>query len=750
MNRSLSIACRHLRHHLALLTLLVILPITCKQQNQDNSATSLPIENPSTATPNPDDVIVPPGADNIGITFFKAWEVGDYTTMYSLLSPQSQALVDAEAFSGRYQEALTAAHVIQVRTQPIAAHQNGAETDFTVRVIWDSPVVGEISREHLVRIVYQSERWGILWDESMILPELTGGNRLVMSYQTPARANIYDHAGNALAYQGTAIALGIVPGLIQDETGLLNALSTILGRSTEDISAEYAFALPDWYVPIGEISSDTMLANIALLQPHFGAGLVTDERLSRIYPEGTIAPHLIGYVTNVPGDNYESYWELGYQTTDRVGRVGMEAWGESYLAGTRGGILSALDTNGNVVTVVQQREPKQARAIYATFEKDFQKAVEDALSSALIAKSSAQAGAAVVINVNTGQILAMATYPTYDAGIFDPKRPDFNQALEQILNDTTRPLINRAAQGRYPPGSVFKIVTLSAGLLSGQYGFDSRYTSIGTWDKIGENFVKRDWKDGGHGNISYQQALVESCNSCFYEMAFRLDETDSFFFPNIARQFGFGTFMDIGGLPASGADAGIIPDPEWKIENIGGGWVPGDAVNMGIGQGFIVATPLQIANMMAALANGGTIYQPTLVDRIGGGGGAPEEQLPPNVIGQLPIGIDQIEGIRQALRLVTTAQNGTAIETFGDMVVPIAGKTGTAENPAGQAHAWFASFAPSAPYTKPDGTIIDQPEIAVVAIAENAGDGSAVAAPIVRRITELYYGIPVTPYPWER
>ena len=365
--------------------------------------------------------------------------------------------------------------------------------------------------------------------------------------------------------------------------------------------------------------------------------------------------------------------------------------------------------------------------------------------------SARQAGAAVVLEVNSGRILAMATYPTYDAAIFDPKRPNFEEGLSRILNDPSRPLVNRATQGVYPAGSVFKIVTLSAGLLSGQYGFESRYTSNGYWDRIGENFVKRDWnwEAGGHGNISYKQALVESCNSCFYDMAFELNNVDSFFLPNIARGFGLGAATGLAGLPNSGEDAGIIPDPEWKINNVGGGWVPGDAVNMGIGQGYVLVTPLQIANIMAALANGGALYQPTLIDRIGEGGGAPEERIPSQVIGQLPIGDGQLQGIREALYQVTTARKGTATDKFESLIVPVAGKTGTAENPSGQDHAWFAAYAPAIPFTLPDGTPINEPEIAIAVIAENAGEGSAVAAPITRRIIELYYGLPITPYPWE-
>ena len=230
-------------------------------------------------------------------------------------------------------------------------------------------------------------------------------------------------------------------------------------------------------------------------------------------------------------------------------------------------------------------------------------------------------------------------------------------------------------------------------------------------------------------------------------MGYNIDGVDQWLLPNTANAFGFGQRTQIVGISEA---PGFIGNPEWKMNTYGEGWSTGDTVNMSIGQGFVDVTPLQIANMFAALANGGTLYRPTVIDRIGSGGGAPEEPLPAQVLGQLPVSPEILNAIQQSLFRVTTANSGTATDRFAGLIVPVAGKTGTAEAANfGAPHAWFGGYAPAGPYTLANGTVVTTPQIAVVVFAENTGEGSAVAAPIFRRVIELYYGItPLTPYPW--
>lgn len=687
------------------------------------------------------------GAEGIAIAFFRAWEGFDYLGMYSLLSPTTQAVVDSRAFVERYEQAMETATVRTIRSQPLAISQDGDRAELSIRVTWQTAVVGDIVRDYVVPLRYESERWGIVWDEGLILPELSGGKRLFLDSTTPARGNIYDINGRALAYQGTIFTLGVVPGQIEDEAGLLNALSPALNLPPEEIKAIYEPAQPDWYWPLGNLSEETLQAHIGALQPYIGRGLVQPEpRLSRIYSEQGVAPHIVGYTGFIPAEALDRYLELGYEGDEQVGLVGVEQWGEDYLNGQKGGTLTVVGPNGEYISTIQETASKQARSVYTTIDLDFQAAVEQALETAILNHPAGDAGAVVVMDVNTGAIRAMASYPSYDPSVFDLTRPDSEERLGVLFSNPLRPLVNRAAQGAYPAGSLFKIVTLSAGLNSGLYTLDSTYTSTGTWNKLGDNFIKTDWLETGHGTVSLANALVVSCNSCFYDVAYTLDLNDPSLFPATAKAFGLGSITGIEGVNEA---SGTIPDADWKLATYGEGWATGDAVNMGIGQGFVEVTPLQMVNIFAAIANGGTLYQPTVIDRIGAGGGAPEEKLPTQINSELPIQESDLATIKDSLWRVANTPQGTASETLLGMAVPVAGKTGTAEAPPNLPHAWFGGYAPAGAFTRADGVVISNPEIAVVVIIENSGEGSAVAAPVFRRVVELYYGIqPLTPYPW--
>lgn len=700
-------------------------------QDSYDYVTLTPLNTAVSATATP----VPGGAAEVGQTFYKAWEAGNYLGMYSLLSPQSQALVDANAFTQRYETALRTATVQTVHSQPLAAAQEGDRATFTVQVTWQTAIVGEIIRNHTADLIYSSGRWGLVWNEGLILPELAGGNQLTLAYRTPSRANIYDRNGRALAYQGNAVLFGVVPGQIEDEAGLLATLEPLLGKTAADIQALYANADPNWYVPIGQVPVQVMEENYAAVEPFLGQGLTVDSRLTRIY--APVAPHLVGYLGRIPADQAADYAAQGYQEDALVGLSGLEAWGETYLSGTRGGILDVLDSTGQYITTIAETEPRQARSIYTTFDIDFQLAVEQALAEA--GARYGRPGAAVVLDVNMGEILAMASYPSYDPSAFDLSRPNAPDTISALLNDPSRPLFNRAAQAEYPPGSTFKIVTFAAAVTSGLYNPGSGYNSTGSWDRLGPQAIKYDWRAGGHGFVSLRTALVVSCNSCFYDAGYNMDGVDPYHLPTIARQFGLGSRTDALGVAEA---AGNIPDPDWKLANTAeGGWVTGDAVNMAIGQGYVLVTPLQMARIVAALAHNGQLWHPTLISKIGAGGGAPEELLPPRTADSLPIDQEMIDTINQSLRDVTNSSSGTATFVFDGFSVPVAGKTGTAQTAQALPNAWFAGFAPAAPYQKADGTTAETPEIAIAVVFENAGEGSEVAAPVFKRIVELYYGV---------
>jgi penicillin-binding protein 2 len=693
--------------------------------------------------------------DGVATTFLRAWNNGDFIGMYSLLSRTSQSVIDQATFAERYLDAQGAATVQQVEARPLAILQDGEKAEVAFQLKWTTALLGVIQREVNMPLVYEGGRWAVSWSDALILPELGGGNRLHLDYQIPARANIYDREGLGLAVEGTAVTVGVVPGSIGDETTLLALLSRIFGDPADEIQARYIASDPTWYVPLGDVAQEAVAPHLDALQPFINSGgLQLRERKTRLYRDGGVAPHVVGYAGAIPAEALEEWQANGYRGDERVGIAGLEAWGEPYLGGARGGALYLVSPAGDRIGTVLEVPARSNRSIYTTLDKAFQLQVEGTLAGAIQSLPDGRAGVIVVMDVNSGQILALASYPDYDPNIFDPINPASAGGLQTVLSDPRRPLVNRVTQGIYPPGSVFKIVTMSAAMLSGSYLPETRYTCTGTWDGLGPYYLKTDWLEGGHGNITLRQAITYSCDPYFYQIGLTLERVDSFLIPETARAFGFDAPTGIKGLLE---EEGIIPDPEWKLATYAEGWAPGDTVNMAIGQGFVAVTPLQVVNMLAAVANGGTLYRPQVVERIGEGGGAPEETLTSEVIGALPISTEQLTVIQESLYAVTTQKGGTAEHRFQGMPVPVAGKTGTSEVPPvmredgtwnEEPTAWFAAYAPAAP--TPDlPEVPDEPEIAIVVMIENAGEGSAVAAPIVRRIIEIYYGIePLTPYPW--
>ena len=690
---------------------------------------------PPTVTPPPPPSATPdtPDAQGAATTFLALWEAGDYAGMYSLLSPLSQDAVGFDAFQTRYEEIAQTASLIGVKAHVLSVFKTGQSAQALYEVNLQTSAVGAITRKITMDLVFVDNRWAISWTEALILPELTGGNILLMEYAVPARANIYDRNGLGLAVQGEAVAIGVQPNQITDEEAVVEALSDLLDMRPDAIRAKYANALPDWYVPIGEASADDVQSRLATLSGL--GGVYLSRYTTRFYPNGGVAPQVLGYMGAITPEQVEEYRAKGYTGDERVGQAGIESWAEPYLAGVRGGKLSVVTPAGQYVATLAESQPQPAQAVFTTLDRPLQIAAQEALEGFK--------GSAIVMVPTTGEILALVSSPAFDPNLFDPTNRNA-EGLGAVLEDAGRPLLNRATQGIYPPASIFKVPMMAAALMSGLYNRDSSYTCTGVWNGLGPNAIKYDWTVAAdaapHGATNLVEALSYSCDPYFYSMALELHDYNASFVSQVARAFGLGEFTRVEQMAEA---RGLMPDPDWKLAAHGEPWNPGDSVNMGIGQGYVQVTPLQIAQMFAAVSNGGTLLRPQVVQRIAPPGGEPTFELEPVVNGSLPVTPDQLALIQEGLHGVTNLPRGTARHIFVGEEIPVVGKTGTAEDPAvGLPHAWFAG------YTQVNRA--DKPDIVIVVMIENIGDGSAFAAPVFRRIAEVYFlGRPYSLYPWE-
>jgi penicillin-binding protein 2 len=695
------------------------------------TATVLP-----TMTPVP--VALPRGAEDIGLAFYRAWQDRDYVTMYRWVDARTKSVVPQDVFVERYETAMETARVVDLSVQPLAVDYDADGAEMVVNVVWETAVVGRITREHIVPLVYEGAAWRVVWDDALILPELAGGNELRLTINVPSRANLYDKNDTLLSTQGSGIIVGVQADQLEDEQGFLYAMSVLLGGNPVEMQARYSNLPGSWFVPLGTVTDETLNASYALVEPYIDKGFRVQRGEGRVYSAENIASHLIGYTGYIPQNQVRDYWALGYRADEKVGLTGLEGSAEKWLAGERGGQLTLIAPTGETLKVVAEKETQPGRNVHTTFGSVFQLQVQQALEAAIKTHPEGHSGAIVVLNVNTGAVEAMASFPTYDASIFSEINQDSGQSVTTLFDDPARPLLNRATQGAYPPGSTFKIVTTAAGLDSGYFSASTPYTCTGVWSELGPNLIKYDWLAQGHGTITLSQGLTRSCNPFMYHIGYVLESNDPFLLPNMAHAFGLGEYSNIRGVPET---AGSIPDPDWKLATVGDGWSPGDSINMAIGQGYVATTPLQIANMTAAVANGGTLYRPNLIGRIEAAGTAPEEILPPEILWQIPLSPEHIAEIQFSMDQVTSDPWGTASDKMVGLPITTAGKTGTAQTGGEEtnSHAWFTGYAPA-----------ESAEIAITVLMENAGEGSAVAAPIFRRIVELYYGFEITPYPWEK
>lgn len=661
--------------------------------------------------------------------YLEGWKVEDYSAMYQMLTSISQGAISEGQFSEHYRGVASEAALDQVNYEILSSLMDGNEGQVSYLVKMTSLLVGDFQEETLMYLSFEGGDWRIQWDDTLVLPQLSGGNYLSMERagHTPGRANIYDRYGQALVAQTDATAIGLFPDQIkpEQEQALLSELSDLTTYQAEQIRNMYA-SYPTgagWYLPLGEVPAEKVAERYETLSQL--QGLVMSGYKSRYYFDGGVAPHLIGHVSSIQADEVEEYTRRGYSQDERVGRSGLEKWGENYLAGSRGGALYVLNALGKPVTRLAERTAEPGQAIYTTLEKEFQQAAEQAISSFR--------GSIVVLERDTGRVLAMVSSPGYNPNAFEPV--NFNSdALLAALESQDRPLFNRATLGQYPLGSVFKIITMATALESGNYRPESTYFCGHKFEEL-RGVTLYDWTYEydfpPSGMLNLPGGLIRSCNPWFYHIGLDLyNQGLESAVTEMASGFGLGSLTAIEGVEEA---SGQVPAPESQI----------DATNQAIGQGALLVTPLQVANFIAAIGNGGTLYQPQVIEMVKPPDGEPSHVFEPRELDKLPVSDQTLAVIQDALWGVvnSTEPRGTAYHVFTGLDIPVAGKTGTAQT-GGIPHAWFAGYTTAGRQ--------DRPDIAVAVVVENIGEGSDYAAPIFRRIVELYfYNSPGRLYEWE-
>jgi len=721
---------------LALLSIAISACGAASANNPTPTPANLPTVVPS-PTPEYNDMT---GAVQVATIFLDHWTRGEYASMYQLISVESQQSTPYESFVATYENASDVIRLLELSyEQRVATRENDRVIALVYDMTFNSHLIGEFSdssREMRLVLDDNLQTWRVAWSPADIFNEMVNGARLRMETFPPRRANIYDRDGEILAdMNGQIVSVNVIRERIPDVTLCVNALAGALNQDVSLIESRMNNFGFTQRAEFGIVQEQVFLQWQAALETNCAAEF--DNRPVRRYIDGDLMPHILGYVGYPNEEDLDALaWE-GFQQDSIVGRTGLERTWNSTLAGTPGGRLSIITPAGVQLRLLGQQAASPGQSLYLTIDADLQRDVQNIMNNAYQAapwSETSPGASAIVYDPNTGAVLAMVSYPTFDANAFNTFPVMGQQAAQEIVtavqSDPARPQLNRPTQGGYPSGSVMKLMTAVAALDSGIYGFEDTYLSTGVWNR---DIPRVDWNAGGHGRQDLSGALTVSCNSCFYEAGYQMNQVDPYLLPAYANQLGLGVLTGIErDIPES---TGVIANPDTKIQYAAsqdGPWTFSDAVDMSIGQGFVAVTPLQMVRMYGAVATDGTLWRPQLVDHA-----ALLDDVSYTMTPEAMSGVGTTEEImaflREGLCGVTNRQGvGTAEHIFRNtplQAIGVCGKTGTAQAPNNApSHAWFIGYAP-----------IEQPQIAVIVMVENSGEGSAVAAPLTRDIMNAYF-----------
>jgi len=576
--------------------------------------------------------------------------------------------------------------------------------------------LGLISRLVFLQLV-QGERYTFLSEN----------NRIRIKRVPGTRGMIFDRQGQLLVDSRPSFDLIFVPEDSESPEATLRLLARYLRRDEGEILKTFeenkSRAAFDELV----IGRDIQWSEIVAVEAHQLdlPGVSLRARPRRSYADGPMAAHVLGYLGEINQKQLKILKEQGYVIGDEIGQYGLERRWEELLRGQSGGQQVEVDALGRRVRVLHEVTDVPGYTVHLTLDRQLQETAYEALKG--------KQGTIVALDVRNGAILVLASTPAFDPNAF--ARGIKSEEWSGLIKDQLRPLSNRAIQGQYPPGSTFKIIMSIAGLEEGVIQPESSIQDPGFYTFGNRSF--RDWKKGGHGTVNLHKAIVESCDTYFYQLGPKLGVDR---IAKWARAFGLGEKT---GVVLDDEKGGTIPDTEWKRKRFRQPWFPGETVSVAIGQGYVTVTPLQLANMMAAVANGGKLYRPYLVNKVESVDGATVREYGPELIRTIELKPDTLKRVHEALADVVNGAGGTGGAARSQLLT-IAGKTGTAqvvEMKGGYVkteqltyfnrdHAWFVSYAP-----------VDNPQIAIAVLVEHGGHGGDAAAPMAKKVFEKFIEI---------
>jgi penicillin-binding protein 2 len=540
------------------------------------------------------------------------------------------------------------------------------------------------------------------------------------------RGRIFDRSGNVLVNNIPSIDAVIIPGLAPKDGAaqkdVAGKVAGILGMNEGEVMAKMQFGDQNSLDPI--LLKENISQDESLLLLEKGSdlpGIDIEKTAIRQYVSGPVFSHILGYEGKIDQGELNISKNSGYLMTDYIGKEGIEKTYQQYLRGTNGADQIEVDSMGNTQREVGVVNPTPGDDLVLGVDEGLQEKLYDSLNG-ILQKTNTKTAAAVAINPQNGQVLAMVNIPSYDNNLFAQKisSSDYNS----LIQDPSKPLFNRAVMGQYPPGSTIKPAVAAAALSEGTITPSTIIDGLGGTLHVG-GFSFGDWT--AHAPSDVRTAIAQSNDVFFYTVGGGYGNIQGLGMDRMKKYenlFGLGSPTGID-LPSEAS--GFIPSEEWKQQTLGEKWYIGDSYHCAIGQGFVTVTPLQLANYIASIANGGTLYKPELVTQIKKNDGQ-TINIAPQIIRSGFISPDVMQVVREGMRQTVTG--GTA-QPLKDLPVEVAGKTGTAQFGAGglQEHGWFVSFAP-----------YDNPTIAMAVLVEGGGEGFTSALPVTKDVYQWYFG----------